>query len=203
MYPERVLKEAITNAVLHRDYRFGKDIQIRIFDSRIEVESPGEFPANITAASIEKTSSKPRNPSLVNHVREFPNPPNVDAGEGVPMMFEMMRAQGLYPPQYVVLRDAAIPCVMVTLLNEQRSANWEQVSDWIDRHGTIANRELRQIANLDTLEASRMLKNWVERGVLVADASQGKQKTVYRKPSVAPPQDGLFSTPFDNGNEIP
>ena len=32
------------------------------------------------------------------------------------MMFEMMRTQDLYPPQYVVLRDAAISCVMVTSL---------------------------------------------------------------------------------------
>ncbi len=198
VYPERVIKEAITNAVLHRDYRYGKDIQIRIFDNRIEVESPGEFPANITAATIERTRSAPRNPSLVNHAREFPNPPNVDAGEGVPMMFATMRAQGLYPPQYAMLRDAAVPCVMVTLLNEERPANWEQVSDWIDRHGAIANRDLRQIAGVDTLEASRMLKSWVEHGVLVADASQGKQKTVYRKPAAPPPQDGLFSTALDN-----
>lgn len=87
---------------------------------------------------------------------------------------------------------------MVTLLNEQRRANWEQVSDWIDRHGAIANRDLPQIASVDTLDASRMLKNWVERGVLVADASQGKQRTIYRKPAVAPLQDGLFSTPLDN-----
>lgn len=49
---------------------------------------------------------------------------------------------------------------------------------------------------MDTLEASRTLKNWVERGVLMADASHGKQKTVYRKPSVAPPQDRLFSTTY-------
>lgn len=88
VYPERVIKEAITNAVLHRDYRYGKDIQIRIFDSRIEVESPGEFPANITAATINRARSAPRNPSLVTHAREFPNPPNVDAGEGVPMMLK-------------------------------------------------------------------------------------------------------------------
>jgi ATP-dependent DNA helicase RecG len=42
-YPWRVLREAITNAVIHRDYRHSADIQIRIFDNRIEIESPGGF----------------------------------------------------------------------------------------------------------------------------------------------------------------
>jgi ATP-dependent DNA helicase RecG len=199
IYPERVIKEAITNAVLHRDYRYPRDVLVRIFDNRIEVESPGDFPANITAATIMTSGSVPRNPSLVNGAREFPTPPNVDAGEGVPMMFAEMRAQGLYPPQYAVNRDAAIPSVRVTLLNEQRPPVWEQVSDWVDRHGYVANRDLRQIAGVDTLEASRTLKSWVERGLLIADDSKGKRGTVYRK-RASPPADALslFSEAGDN-----
>ncbi len=106
VYPPRVIKEAITNAVLHRDYRYPRDAAIRIFDNRIEVESPGELPFNITPATIVTARSAPRNPSLVNAARDFPDPPNVDAGAGVSMMFAEMRASGLYPPQYAVNRDA-------------------------------------------------------------------------------------------------
>lgn len=199
VYPARVIKEAITNAVLHRDYRYPRDVQIRIFDNRIEVESPGELPFNITPVTIVTARSAPRNPSLVNAARDFPNPPNVDAGEGVPMMFAEMRASGLYPPQYAVNRDAAVPTVTVTLLNEQRPAMWEQVSDWIDRHGFIANRHLRSIANVETLEASRMLKGWVDSGLLVADDTKGKRGTVYRKPATPPPDSlNLFSEAAEN-----
>lgn len=201
-YPQRVIKEAITNAVLHRDYRYGRDVVIRIFDNRIEVESPGELPFNITPATIVSARSAPRNPSLVNAAREFPDPPNVDAGEGVPMMFAEMRASGLYPPQYAVNRDAAIPAVTVTLLNEQRPAVWEQVSDWIDRQGFIANRDLRQIAGVETLEASRMLKGWVVSSLLIADDSKGKRGTVYRKPITPPPDSlGLFSEAAENDDD--
>jgi ATP-dependent DNA helicase RecG len=42
-YPAETLHEIITNAVLHRDYSVAADIQIRIFDNRIEVESPGRL----------------------------------------------------------------------------------------------------------------------------------------------------------------
>ena len=47
-YPEETLHEIITNAVLHRDYSIVTDIQIRIFDNRVEVESPGKLPGYVT-----------------------------------------------------------------------------------------------------------------------------------------------------------
>jgi ATP-dependent DNA helicase RecG len=49
-----VVKEAIVNAIIHRDYRLNRDIFVRIFDDRIEVESPGVFPGNITPANIAR-----------------------------------------------------------------------------------------------------------------------------------------------------
>jgi len=183
-YPERVIKEAITNAVIHRDYRLNQDIYIHIFDNRIEVLSPGLLPGRITPATIRWTKSFARNPLLAANLREFPEPPNVDAGEGVPMMFDVMRASNLYPPQYRELRDRAQPAVMVTLLNEERPPMWEQVSDWIDRNGPIANGDLCRIANVDTLKASKMLKRWCEQGLLVANTSGGKRNTTYSKPTV-------------------
>jgi len=99
-YPERALKEAVTNALIHRDYRLNRDVQIRIFDNRIDVSSPGLFPGRITAASIQNAGSFARNPLIVSNLREFPEPPNVDAGEGLRMMFNLMRERNLYPPQY-------------------------------------------------------------------------------------------------------
>lgn len=181
-YPPRVIKEAITNAILHRDYRYTRDINIRIFDDRIEVESPGEFVPNITPSNIETAGSSPRNPSLVSHIREFPNPPNVDAGEGVPMMFAAMRSTGLYPPRYTSHTSTAIPTVTVTLLNESRPEIWEQVSAFLDANGEMANRDLRKIVGADTLQATRLLKGWVEKGLIVRQGS-GKRNASYRKPS--------------------
>lgn len=200
-YPERVIKEAITNAVIHRDYRLNRDIQIRIFDNRIEVESPGLFPGAITPSNISKAGSFARNPLVARNLREFPEPPNVDAGEGVRMMFAEMHAANLYPPFFTEKRDAAQPSVIVTLINEERPPIWEQVSNWIDHNGPLANSDLCRIAEVDTLKASKMLKRWVEQGVLVRDDSGGKRHTIYRKPAPAPAAeewDGSLSTGQDN-----
>lgn len=200
-FPERVIKEAITNAVVHRDYRLNRDIHIRIFDDRVEVESPGRLPGNLTPASIDKAGSMPRNSLLARHLREFPNPPNVDAGEGVPMMFAQMAQANLYEPLYREQLEAAIPTLLVTLLNEERPPLWVQVSDWIDRNGPIANGKLREISGLDTLAASKQLKQWVTQGVLVALPAASRQQATYTKPDLAGVLDLTHSLSLGLDNE--
>jgi ATP-dependent DNA helicase RecG len=181
-YPERVIKEAVTNSIIHRDYRLNRDIQIRIFDTRIEIVSPGLFPGRINAANIARVGSFARNPLIARNLREFPEPPNVDAGEGVRMMFSVMRSSNLFPPVYREMREQAQEAVTVSLINEERPPIWEQVNDWIERNGPIANSDLCQIANVDTLTASKMFRRWVEQGVLLADPTRGKRNMVYYKP---------------------
>lgn len=200
LYPERVIKEAIVNAVIHRDYRLNRDIFVRIFDDRIEVESPGVFPGNITPATIAKAGSRSRNPLIATNLREFAVAPNIDAGEGVKMMFAEMALAKLYPPQYVQNTDAAVESVTVTLLNHERPSAWDEVSDWLDRQGSIANAELCRIAKVDTLKASKMLTTWREQGLLVQLPGRAKRNMAYVKPSRRDEPLGLLSgAPENNG----
>ena len=200
VYPERVVKEAIVNAVIHRDYRLNRDIFIRIFDDRIEVESPGALPGNITPANIGRAGSKARNPLVAQNLREFPVAPNIDAGEGVRMMFAEMDAAQLYPPQYSQNLETAVESVTVTLLNLERPSVWNEVSDWIDRHGSIANADLCRIAKVETLKASKMLGGWVDQGVLEALPDRGKRNMAYTKPAQGGEQQSLLSDLADNNN---
>jgi len=201
-YPERVVKEAIVNAVIHRDYRLNRDITIRIFDDRITVESPGAFPGTITPTNIAKARSKARNPLVAQNLREFPLPPNIDDGEGVRMMFGEMAAAHLYPPQYRQSLDTAVEGVAVTLLNEDRPPAWVEVSDWIDRNGPIANAELCRITGVDTLRASKMLRAWVSHGLLEPLPGRSRSQAAYRKPDVADEQSSLLAE-SDDASDFP
>ncbi len=73
----------------------------------------------------------------------------------------------------------------------------------MDRNGPLANSDLCQIAGVDTLKASKILKRWVEQGILLRDDAGGKRHTVYRKPN--PDGDAgadvSLSLPLDNGEE--
>jgi ATP-dependent DNA helicase RecG len=48
-YPPETLWEIVVNAIIHRDYSMSDDVQIQIFDNRIEVLSPGRLPASAKA----------------------------------------------------------------------------------------------------------------------------------------------------------
>ena len=183
-YPLRVIREAITNAVIHRDYHLMADIHIRIFSDRIELESPGLFAGPITARNIERMGAYNRNPQLASHLREFPNPPNLDAGEGVRMMFGTMRETGLYPPIYLTRPRIERQSVLVQLLNGNRPSLWEQVSDYIDRNGSVGNAEVRQLMGTDNvLGVSKLIREWVDLGVLVvANPQAGPKHRRYTKP---------------------
>ena len=202
-FPPRVIKEAITNAVVHRDYRLNRDIHIRIFDDRVEVESPGRLPGSLTPATVDTAGSMPRNSALARHLREFPNPPNVDAGEGVPMMFTQMAQANLYEPLYREKLETAVPILLVTLLNEERPPLWVQVSDWVERNGPIANADVCRIASVDTLKASKMLRAWVDRGLLEPLPGRVRSNAAYRRPSQADEQLGLLQASDDNSGAAP
>jgi len=200
VYPERVVQEAIVNAVVHRDYRLNRDIVVRIFDDHLEVESPGLLPKGITPATIRQAGSKARNDLIAATLRDFPQPPNLDAGEGVKMMFAEMNRAKLYPPQYRENVDAAVESLTVLLLNHERPTAWDEVSDWLDRNGAIANADVVRIAGVDTLRASKMLATWREQGLLLPLPGRAKRNMAYAKPQAPeiPDPRGLFSAAMDN-----
>lgn len=59
-FDERAIREAVLNAVSHRDYRSSASVFVRQFPRRIEIVSPGGFPAGITAENV-LWQQKPRN----------------------------------------------------------------------------------------------------------------------------------------------
>jgi ATP-dependent DNA helicase RecG len=97
-YPDETLHEIVTNAVLHRDYSLSSDIHIRIYDDRVEVESPGTLPGHVTVDNILGTQAH-RNPKIVRLINKFPDPPNKDVGEGLNTAFEAMKRMRLREPE--------------------------------------------------------------------------------------------------------
>jgi len=143
VYPEETLHEIVTNAVLHRDYSIPADIQIRIFDNRIEVESPGRLPGHITAANI-LSEQFARNPKVVRLVNKFPNPPNKDVGEGLNTAFEAMRKLRLRDPEIVEEENS----VLVIIRHQSLASPEETVMDYLETHPEVTNRRARELTGI-------------------------------------------------------
>ncbi len=61
-YPVKATREAIRNAVIHRDYSLtGKDIKIAIYDDMVEISSPGKLPPSVEYDDMEARQSEIRN----------------------------------------------------------------------------------------------------------------------------------------------
>lgn len=78
------------------------------------------------------------------------------------------------------------------------SVAWDEVSDWIDRHGSIANADVVQIAGVDTLKASKLLTAWREQGLLVPVPGRAKRNMAYTKPNGGNSELTLLSGLEDN-----
>ncbi|MCG6170167.1 ATP-binding protein [Leptospira sanjuanensis] len=142
-YPEEALHEIITNAVLHRDYSIAADIQIRIFDNRIEIESPGRLPGHVTEENI-LTEQFARNPKLVRIINKFPDAPNKDVGEGLNTAFEAMNKLRLKEP---VIKNQE-NSVLVILKHESLGSPEQLVLDYLEKNETITNAIARDLTGI-------------------------------------------------------
>ena len=71
-YPESVVREAVVNALVHRDYSIaGTDIMLEIYSDRLEITSPGRLPNTITPDGMKAGARYARNQTLVNIMRDY------------------------------------------------------------------------------------------------------------------------------------
>ena len=71
-YPESVIREAVVNALLHRDYSIaGTDVMLSIFSDRLEIQSPGRLPNTVTVDGMKLGVRYSRNQTLVNVMRDY------------------------------------------------------------------------------------------------------------------------------------
>lgn len=142
-YPEDALHEIITNAVLHRDYSIAADVQVRVYDNRIEIESPGRFPGHVTPQNVMKEQFA-RNPKIVRLVNKFPDAPNKDVGEGLNTAFEAMEKLRLKPP----IIEERENSVLVTLRHESLGSPEQLVMEYMGSHDEITNAVARDLTGI-------------------------------------------------------
>lgn len=149
-YPPEAIWEIVVNAIIHRDYSIGDDVHIRIFDNRIEVQSPGRLPGFVTVENILDVRYS-RNKQIVRTLARYKTPPNKDMGEGLNTAFQKMKEWKLKDP---VIEEAQ-NTVVVTIPHTSLAKPEELVIEFLEKNGKINNKQGREITGIKSENAMK------------------------------------------------
>lgn len=179
-YPLDAVREAITNAVCHRDYADSGNVVVKIFDDRLEVSNPGGLPAGMTVEDLKQPhESKPRNKLiadaffLIKYIEQF--------GTGIGRMLEECRRAGVTAPDFESRRESFRIIFQKPVLLEARLAELNlserQIKGirYAQEHGRISRQEYETVAGVPTATAKRDLRKLVTNNVL---AQEGKGRSI-------------------------
>ena len=178
-YPQEVVREALCNAVAHRDYSSyvrGSYIQIRMFAGRLEIQSPGGLFGNVTVENIEEEHST-RNARLMRMMEDMHLVEN--RGSGIKAMLHAMREANLEPPRFDDRRSSfQVMFHNHTLMNPESIAWLNQFSEvplddrqrlalvYLRYHGHMSNSDYRRMNRIDALTAGQELRGLVQAGLV-------------------------------------
>jgi len=176
-YPEIAVREAIINAVAHRDYtRVGSFIQIRLFDDRLEVQSPGGLAGGLTVNDLVHEQYT-RNPRIMRLLEDLGYVER--RGVGIDEMIAATQKVGLPRPAFedrgtsfwVTLYGPAASAVVRDYMRLGLSDRQVQAIAYARERGRITNREYQVLFNVSERTALYDLTELVDKWVLLPISS--------------------------------
>lgn len=131
-FNEQVIREAILNAIAHRDYTITSEILVKQYPEKIIINNPGGFPKGVTIENILTVSSTPRS-RLMTEILEKTGLVE-RSGQGVDKIFSITLSEGKAEPDYknsdmyqvsLVLRSEIIDKAFYAFLNQYQTSDRE------------------------------------------------------------------------------
>lgn len=185
-YPREALREALVNAVVHRDYSNyvkGAYIQVRMFSDRIEIQSPGGLFGAVTEDNIE-TEHSARNSVLMRLLEDLHLVEN--RGTGIQTMIRELRDAKLEPPIFEDKRSSFWVTFRNHTMMDTEAVGWLgglshlNINDrqrtalvYLRSHGGMANRDYQRLNSVDSRMATKELHGLVDCGAIVQHSARG------------------------------
>ncbi|HAW59741.1 MAG TPA: transcriptional regulator [Bacteroidales bacterium] len=182
-YPLDALREAVINALVHRDYLdTSSSIEVRIYDDQIILSNPGKLMPPLTIEQLkQKHSGRQRNP-LIAAVFYYAN--LIESwGSGTLKMIDLCKEQNLPEPEFVERKEGIGEFAVLfykDIFNEEelrkRGLNERQIKavKYVKEKGKITNREYQEISKISERTATRDLLDLVVKKIFVQVGSTGK-----------------------------
>jgi ATP-dependent DNA helicase RecG len=170
-YPPKAIREALVNAIVHRDYRSPSKVQVRIFDDRLEFWNPGRLPEGWTVETLkEKHESKPFNPLIakiffwIKYIEEV--------GTGTNKIIQWCKEWGLPEPDFEYTGTSLIVTLRKSKLTKEYleslglNEKQKKIVDHLKVHKKITSGDIQKMFNVVRITANRYIKSLIEIGVI-------------------------------------
>jgi len=173
--PERALREAVVNMVVHRDYNDPQESLIRIFDDRVEFQNPGAPEKAEMEKILQQGIPYHRNQGIYNFLR--PVHQAEAAGQGIPIMKRELKRVGLSEPDITILSNI----FHMTMRFEERGP--ETLEDTVllygREKGIISTTDVMAIYKLSRPTAIKILNNLAVKGLAKHAGKRRSSKYIF------------------------
>lgn len=190
-YPEEALREALLNAIVHRDYSFSGSIIINVNDTEIEFISIGGLLSGLSVEDIRSGISQPRNPKLAEIFHRLKLIESY--GTGIRRIYKLYENNTIKPR--IEVTPNAFKLVLPNTNNIPKSEDlnhfqekpapcitpqMKAVLDYLSEYGEIGDEELQDLLNVKRTRAYIVARQMVEQG-LIKSSGRGINKHYYIK----------------------
>lgn len=177
-YPLEAIREALINAVCHRDYSVAVETQIRVYDDHIVIWNPGSLPPNLQLDDLKRRHQSVLRNKLIGTI--FYEAGLIEKwGSGTNRIMEECRKYGLADPEwreqqglmFIMRKDAFTEVYLLDLgLNERQIKAVQHVK----KRRRITNQEYQELTEVKKRTASDELRDLEERNIFERVGSTGK-----------------------------
>lgn len=188
--PVDSVREMIANSVAHRSYLEPGNIQVALFDDRLEVTSPGMLLNGVSIKKMKEGYSKPRNRAIAS---AFAYMKIIEKwGSGIPRILRECSKYGLPEPEFIDLdgdfrvnmyrqlpeKDWSHTNDTKTDTNDTISENDTKVLNLIKENPSITQAELREKLQVSIVTVKRLMADLQKRGLIERQGSSRKGKWI-------------------------
>ncbi len=160
--PEVAIREALLNAIIHRNYHIKAPIKVAIYENRLEIHSPGGFPGPLDPKNLKAGITYLRNPVLCKIFRERGMVEKL--GSGLITIFESYKKENLADPQIVEGENYVKSILPRYSRTKDKTIENQELSKLFALSTEISIDDVQKILAVSRQTASRKMNHYIKLG---------------------------------------